>query len=157
MGVNRTARNANLDVLSQILSETKHTLRTLREPAQLLAAFRSREVSATAWFTGNLNIGGSLDIAVKVSRPELGGSLQYPGFNIGARELHCFHYDHHFNPLNMQQLSKSELSLMQSPSCVTPMVVYKLGNKWDYGVFAPRVCTVWWPQVHVEEALDYLT
>eukprot|EP00884_Botryococcus_braunii_P017492 jgi/Botrbrau1/4426/Bobra.0348s0016.1 len=65
MGVDRAARNMNLDVLSQILSETKHTLRTLREAAQLLTAFRSREVAATAWFTGNLNIGGSLDIAVK--------------------------------------------------------------------------------------------
>lgn len=67
--MNRETRNANLRVLDEILGEVKYNMRTLREPAQLLTAFRGREVGSRAYFAGDLTIGGSLSIPVKARTP----------------------------------------------------------------------------------------
>ncbi|KAK9814489.1 hypothetical protein WJX72_006674 [[Myrmecia] bisecta] len=58
----------NNDTLDQIRPQVRHTEKSIRRPLDLLSAFKAKEYSATAYFSGSLDIGQHMHIRVKVCK-----------------------------------------------------------------------------------------
>lgn len=61
------AKQSNNGLLNRILGEVHHTLRHVSDPLDLLGAFKAREYSSTAYYSGPFTIADSMTIKVKVS------------------------------------------------------------------------------------------
>ena len=62
------AKQSNNGLLNRILGEVHHTLRHVSDPLDLLGAFKAREYSSTAYYSGPFTIADSMTIKVKVVR-----------------------------------------------------------------------------------------
>ena len=62
------AKQSNNGLLNRILGEVHHTLRHVSDPLDLLGAFKAREYSSTAYYSGPFTIADSMTIKVKVIR-----------------------------------------------------------------------------------------
>ena len=60
------AKRSNTGLLNRILGEVKHHTRHVSDPLDLLGAFKAKEYSSTAYFTGPFTIADSMTIKVKV-------------------------------------------------------------------------------------------
>lgn len=65
----RDVKVANLEALGRILPEVRHTVRKVCSPIELLGAFRFKEYTHTAYYTGPLTVASSMTISVKVRQP----------------------------------------------------------------------------------------
>lgn len=61
-----TAKKSNRDLLDRILQGVTHTIRHVSDPLDLLGTFKSKEYSATAYYSGPFRIADTMTIKVKV-------------------------------------------------------------------------------------------
>ena len=60
------AKKGNFELLNRILGGITSTIRHVSDPLDLLGAFKSKEYSATAYYSGPFRIADSMTIKVKV-------------------------------------------------------------------------------------------
>lgn len=60
------AKQSNYGLLNRIMGEVHHTIRHVGDPLDLLGAFKAREYSSTAYYSGPFTIADSMTIKVKV-------------------------------------------------------------------------------------------
>lgn len=63
------AKKANFELLNRILGGVTHNIRHVGDPLDLLGAFKSKEYSATAYYSGPFRIADTMTIKVKVVPP----------------------------------------------------------------------------------------
>jgi hypothetical protein len=63
------AKKANFELLNKILGGVTHNIRHVGDPLDLLGAFKSKEYSATAYYSGPFRIADTMTIKVKVVPP----------------------------------------------------------------------------------------
>ena len=63
------AKKANFELLNRILGGVTHNIRHVGDPLDLLGAFKSKEYSATAYYSGPCRIADTMTIKVKVVPP----------------------------------------------------------------------------------------
>ncbi|KAL3159758.1 ATP-dependent DNA helicase II subunit 2 [Trebouxia sp. C0009 RCD-2024] len=62
------AKKSNFQLLNRILGGVTHTLRHVSDPLDLLGAFKAKEYSATAYYSGPFRIADTMTIKVKVTK-----------------------------------------------------------------------------------------
>ncbi|KAL0036571.1 hypothetical protein WJX79_000925 [Trebouxia sp. C0005] len=62
------AKKANFELLNRILGGVTHNIRHVGDPLDLLGAFKSKEYSATAYYSGPFRIADTMTIKVKVTK-----------------------------------------------------------------------------------------
>ena len=67
------AKRGNFELLNRILGGITSTIRHVSDPLDLLGAFKSKEYSATAYFSGPFRIADSMTIKVKVHNSDITG------------------------------------------------------------------------------------
>lgn len=80
------AKKSNYQLLHRILGGVTHTLRRVSDPLDLLGAFKAKEYSATAYYSGPFRIADTMTIKVKVAR--VTKALCFTAEN--TRSLHVF-------------------------------------------------------------------
>ena len=63
------AKKANFELLNRILGGVTHNIRHVGDPLDLMGAFKSKEYSATAYYSGPFRIADTMTIKVKVEPP----------------------------------------------------------------------------------------
>jgi len=63
------AKRSNNELLNRILGGVTHTMRHVSDPLDLLGTFKSKEYSATAYYSGPFRIADTMTIKVKVMLP----------------------------------------------------------------------------------------
>lgn len=61
------AKKSNFQLLNRILGGVTHALRRVSDPLDLLGAFKAKEYSATAYYSGPFRIADTMTIKVKVA------------------------------------------------------------------------------------------